>query len=216
MLNVFIVGGNRDYIGLFLDHGAKMVSCVEDADLVVFTGGEDVTPALYNAHKHPETFNSQYRDAKEGQIFLEACEAKIPMVGICRGGQFLNVCSGGEMYQDISGHLGDHQIVDLRSGETITVSSTHHQMMKPSDKAEILATSVNILSNREWFEGEIFKRDSSSTGIEVVFYEETNCLCFQPHPEFRSPHYQKMKEYFFSLIKEKLNVNFGAPRKYIY
>src|SRR5687768_16963203 len=71
-------------------------------DLICFTGGEDVTPSLYGEVKHPLTYNNPERDKHEVEYFNQFIG--IPKVGICRGGQFLNVMSGGKLHQHILGH----------------------------------------------------------------------------------------------------------------
>lgn len=195
-MNVLIVNSSHGYDQLFAKHlGHTLVQDVASADLVVFTGGADVSPHLYGAAPHRETQNQPKRDAMESLIFDDAIERKTPMVGICRGGQFLNVMSGGAMYQHVDKHCGVHEITDVLTGEVVLVSSTHHQMMKPSQKA-ILVASSTLHGNREWFDNQIYKKDVSDEDIEVVFYPETRCLCFQPHPEFMGDLYIGMKEYF--------------------
>lgn len=194
-MKVFIVSASFAYNVLFDRLGHTLVDDLSKAELVVFTGGEDVSPGYYDAKPHAKTFSNAYRDAKEAGIFSAAKERGIPMVGICRGGQFLNVMSGGAMYQHVDKHCGNHNITDLHTGETVLVSSTHHQMMKPSESAIIIATA-DLGGSREWFEGSIAKKDISKEDIEVVFYPETQALCFQPHPEFNGVEYSGMYEYF--------------------
>lgn len=202
-MNVFIEDTSYAYEQLFIKAGFKIVNTPEIANLAVFTGGADVTASLYGDSQHPFTDNDVYRDAREATLFHYLKSRKVPMVGICRGGQFLNVMSGGRMYQHVSKHTMAHEIIDARSGETLLVSSTHHQMMFPGEKAEVIAFS-NLGGSREWYDGSVFKREVSETDYEVLFYEETKSLCFQPHPEFSSEQYVRMQEYFFSLVNEFL------------
>ena len=210
MKKVCIVNSSLAYHMLFTSYGFEVVDYVPDdtlrpVDLLVFTGGADVSPGLYGHPEHATTYNDVYRDQREAQIFENALLYNIPMVGICRGGQFLNVMSGGEMYQDVGGHGMPHEITDLVTGETVYVSSTHHQMMKPSSKGLLVASS-HIGGYREHWDGGIFKRETSEQDVEVVFYEETRSLCFQPHPEFTSPEYIGMYVYFRSLLERYLGV----------
>lgn len=200
----YIVSGSSDYTRLFQELGFTIEPSVlndkrEPVDLIVFTGGEDVTPSLYGAKKHTSTYSNTYRDVSEQDVFSQALLNNIPMVGICRGGQFLNVMSGGAMYQNVQGHTRSHSITDTTTGEVVYVSSTHHQMMKPSSKGVLVASST-IGGEREWFEGDVFMRDVANQDIEVVYYEDTKCLCFQPHPEFYGSEYMGMKTYFKSLL----------------
>lgn len=201
---VFIVNASRDYINLFTELGYSSYHDLVDeqlvpVDLIVFTGGADVTPGLYGHPAHPYTGNDVYRDTVESQVFEKALILNIPMVGICRGGQFLNVMSGGEMYQHVEAHIGSHEITDVLTGDVVYVSSTHHQMMKPSSKALLVASST-LGGSREWWDGEVFRREVSEQDIEAVYYEHTKSLCFQPHPEFQSPEFEGMKRYFQTLL----------------
>lgn len=204
-MNVLIVNGSSDYRKLFEDMAHKMVHHLEQAQLVVFTGGADVTPSLYGDAAHPWTGNHSERDESEMKIF-DYCQAKkIPTVGICRGAQFLNVMSGGRMYQHVEKHTRSHSITDLLTGETVYVSSTHHQMMMPSPEALLVATAA-LGGEREWFDGVTPRKDVSDQDIEVVYYKHTNSLCFQPHPEFDAAEYEGMKQYFKGLLSRFLEV----------
>jgi GMP synthase-like glutamine amidotransferase len=205
MKKVYIVNGGVAYHTMFRNLGFAITSNMREAQLVCFTGGADVSPAFYGDKPHPYTSNSPERDYEEREIFRQALEAETPMVGICRGGQFLNVMSGGRMYQHIEGHGRSHNITDLQTGEVVYVSSTHHQMMMPA-KNGVLVASSGIGGNREWYEGDIFKKDISDEDIEVVYYPPTNCLCFQPHPEFEGVVYEPMTAYFSKCIATYLEV----------
>lgn len=202
---VFIINGSNEYKRMFELAGFGITNNIHDAGLVCFTGGADVTPSLYGDKQHKYTGNNPERDAHEAHFFTMAQELGIPCVGICRGGQFLNVMSGGRMYQHVEEHCGDHDLIDSETGETIRVTSTHHQMFMPSDKATILAIA-NLQGTREWYDGQVFKRDVSNTDYEVVFYEHTRSLCFQPHPEFRSYEESRMRSWFFELVSKHLGV----------
>lgn len=204
-MRAYILNGNYEYKALFEALGFTITKRFEEADLAVFTGGADVTPSYYGDKPHPRTFNDVYRDKEEEKYFQEFLKNGVPMVGICRGGQFLNVMSGGRMYQHVSNHTRSHSITDVQTGETIYVSSTHHQMMMPSEKAEIVAVASEG-GYREWFDGPIARRDMSEQDIEVVHYAHTNALCFQPHPEFSGAEYESMKRYFKDLLSRYLGV----------
>lgn len=206
MKKVYIVGGGfGGYSALFTSLGFQVVEKLEEADLACFTGGADVSPSLYGDRQHAFTGNDPVRDKAEMVAYAVIRDLDIPMVGICRGGQFLNVMSGGRMYQHVTEHTSDHSITDLQSGETILVSSTHHQMMMPSSEAVLVASST-LGGTREWYEGQIFKKDVSNQDFEVVFYPQTKCLCFQPHPEFDYPEYSRMRSYFRECLDKYLEV----------
>lgn len=202
-MRVFIVDGNHQYDELFRSMGHSLVSTIDFAEMLCFTGGSDVSPEIYGDKAHPYTGYDRNRDQYEFNLFNRAVELGIPMVGICRGGQFLNVMNGGRMYQHVSKHTAPHEIIDLQTGETVLVSSTHHQMMMMAPSGLLVASSA-LAGTREWFDGQIAKKDISDEDIEVVYYEDSNCLCFQPHPEFSSPEYEPMRDYFERLINKFL------------
>lgn len=208
MTKVLIVAGNSQYRRLFEDVlGFEITSQITEANVVCFTGGEDVSTDLYGDEKHQATSCNPARDDHELEIFTHCVQNGIPMVGICRGAQFLNVASGGRMYQHVGSHAiaGTHLLVDLETGEPIPVTSTHHQMMMPHEEANVLAIAT-LGGFREWYDGNVAKRDTSNTDYEVVYYPGTRCLCFQPHPEFGGEEYAPMKQYFKRLVNQYLEI----------
>jgi putative glutamine amidotransferase len=121
-------------------------------DALIVTGGAgDVNPALYGEEPHPETGPIQEeRDAYELALVRAATDRRMPVLGICRGMQILNVAYGGGIEQhvpDVVGHedhrhtpgtFADHD-VELEPGslaarvvgaERAPVKSHHHQGVK--------------------------------------------------------------------------------------
>jgi gamma-glutamyl-gamma-aminobutyrate hydrolase PuuD len=202
-LNVFIVTPQFGYDRMFNDKGWAVVSDMRDADLVLFTGGEDVSPFLYGEQKHPHTYSSKQRDEYEREEFRKAIELDIPCVGICRGGQFLNVMNGGRMFQHVEKHTRSHHLTDLLTGEEVLVTSTHHQMMRPAEHAVVVATA-NEGGSKEWMIEDVINVTLAPTDYEVIWYPQTLSLCFQPHPEYGN--YPECTEYFFSLLKRYIKL----------
>jgi hypothetical protein len=198
---VYIIGDNGQYGRMFINAGWEVVDSIVKADMLQFTGGEDVTPALYGEANHPYTGNSSKRDLYEAGYFAFAQRMGIPMSGICRGGQFLNVMSGGRMYQHVEGHATgkNHLLLDFQTDRLISVSSTHHQMMIPGKHGDVLATGDEG-GRREFMRiGKVTTADASED-TEVVYYKDTKSLCYQPHPEFFQPGHECF-EYYFELIE---------------
>jgi putative glutamine amidotransferase len=77
-------------------------------DGLVITGGKDIDPAQYGQAPHPETDDPRHdRDAWEFALIARALERGLPVLGICRGAQVLNVVLGGTLHQhlpDVVGH----------------------------------------------------------------------------------------------------------------
>lgn len=157
------------------------------ADLIQFTGGHDVSPELYGEIKHPSTGTNPMRDAREQLIFKQGIAAGIPMAGICRGGQFLNVMCGGKMWQHVDNHAtGQHHIAwDMATGEELSVTSTHHQMMIPGPNSRSIMVAKESRCRHRMRNGhEVGVYDANPIDIEAIHYPLMNVFCFQPHPEF--------------------------------
>lgn len=200
---------------MFKNQGWEVVDDLEKASLVVFTGGADVSPYLYGQPEHRYTNCTPWRDEHEAKLFDKAESLGIPMIGICRGGQFLNVMHGGSMWQHVNNHGGRyHQCRDLLTGEVIELNSYHHQQMIPFERGEIIAVAdaaarsdwpVPVATIKEQMskDGKILTRDSlpgyKDLDVEVVFYSSTHTLCFQPHPEYEDVG-GTTHSYFFDLL----------------
>lgn len=186
---VYIVGGHdTSFINMFHDFHWDVVDSIKHADMVQFTGGEDITPFLYDQAPHPRTHANMVRDKKEAIIFQVCLAQGKPMAGVCRGGQFLNVMCGGSMWQDVDNHSGvDHVVFDTLYNRQYMASSTHHQQMIASPLGLIIGTA-NVSRRRERMPRETGKSPDinwhpNPKDVEVVFYEKQKCFCFQPHPE---------------------------------
>ena len=155
--------------------------------MVQFTGGHDVSPGSYGEAIHQNTWSWPNRDIYERVIYDICLRNFIPMIGICRGGQFLNVCNKGGMWQDVDGHSlpGTHPAACKLGEDTIQVSSTHHQMMRPHKSAQILMTArTATYKERMTKNGELIKVMNDHEDIEACIYHDTRSICFQPHPEY--------------------------------
>jgi len=201
---VYVIGGGYDYIRFLFELGYKGAKGLGDADFLLFTGGEDVSPELYGEKPLPRTNSSAYRDEREKKIYEEALRAKIPMVGICRGGQFLNVMNGGKMWQHVNNHCGNHKMTILleKPPRRIEVTSTHHQMMIPNEPKALVLAAAGLATTKIAFGTEIaVGNPADDSDAEVIWYDETMCLCFQPHPEFKTAP-QACKDYFEECLND--------------
>ncbi|MCV7197099.1 gamma-glutamyl-gamma-aminobutyrate hydrolase family protein [Mycobacterium angelicum] len=85
-------------------------SLLDSLHALVITGGYDVDPAAYGQQPHPATDPPRTaRDAWEFALLKAALDRGLPVLGICRGAQVLNVALGGTLHQhlpDVLGHSG--------------------------------------------------------------------------------------------------------------
>jgi putative glutamine amidotransferase len=92
------------------------------ADGLLFTGGEDIDPAWYQAERSPHIYPpSRERDLFELALFAAARQMELPILGICRGIQLINVALGGTLFQDLASERPgpiDHNTSSPRDART--------------------------------------------------------------------------------------------------
>lgn len=191
---ILIVNDQRDCgvsYGPFFTSFGDVVSKFEDFRrspykyrAVVFTGGSDVSPSLYRDDSPKGICRTNpKRDREEAEIFRIVAAAKVPMIGICRGMQFINVMTGGKLIHDVTGHSHGNHLVSARDCRApFSVNSFHHQMCIPNQSTIILAWSTERLSkNYIGYNDEKF--DYSGPEVEAIYCPTDRCLGVQWHPE---------------------------------
>ena len=137
----------------FTDEKQDLKQAAEVCDGFLFTGGHDVSPRLYNEAPIAGLISAcEKRDAMEAMVLKLAVSDDKPVLGICRGLQFINVMLGGSLYQDLPmqhpsetnhhGHapydqpvhdvkiIRESPLYDCLGTETLAVNSYHHQAIK--------------------------------------------------------------------------------------
>lgn len=132
--------------------GADVEQLIDRLDGVMLSGGGDVGLELYGGERHPEVYDvDAERDALELALVRLARERALPVLGICRGAQLLNVALGGDLVVDVDSHLEkplrhrsmepgevathfvrlapDSRAASLFGAETLEVNSYHHQAL---------------------------------------------------------------------------------------
>jgi putative glutamine amidotransferase len=113
----------RNYIDAVQHAGGLAVLLPPDRELVedpaealalidglLLAGGADIDPACYGRQTHPETLGTvPERDRFEIALAREAIERDVPLLGICRGMQLINVALGGTLLQHLPEHLAHEQ-----------------------------------------------------------------------------------------------------------
>lgn len=211
-MRVSIVGGGIQYEKMFIGRGydVDVISKVGDvsvqSDLIVFTGGGDIDPELYDQVEHPLTaFTSRARDSNERAIYTKVVTLGIPVVGICRGAQLLCVLNGGKLIQHATGHAlgGTHKMITW-DGDEIEVTSTHHQIMQPATHAKVLAWAEGLSDTYGGSAGAVATLDVKGMEPEVVAWDMSDSIGFQYHPEYMHLESNAV-EYFFELCEEMIN-----------
>jgi GMP synthase-like glutamine amidotransferase len=154
----------------------------ESIALVVFTGGADVSPSLYGEEAATATHCVPRRDIYESISFQRAKTLNLPMVGICRGSQFLNVMAGGKLCQHLDGHNIWHDMTII-GNRNFEVSSTHHQMMLPPPDAKVIGWSTRKRSYVYLGEGNKALKPTPKIEYEVIYWPNLRAIGMQYHPE---------------------------------
>ncbi len=131
---------------------------------LLLTGGADIDPARYGRPTDGAVGVEPDRDEFEATAWAAAEAHDLPILGICRGLQALNVFLGGRLVQDVGGHAGAgwghgtalrHHVriapgtrlarilfpTNVRGG-VVEVNSYHHQAVRPADLAPTLVPSA--------------------------------------------------------------------------
>lgn len=188
-MKYYVVGGNTGYTRFIKD--VELVDKIEDAEVVLFTGGEDVTPSFYGEKDVVGLYTNRSRDNREKEMFKKIKNNQLAL-GICRGSQFLCAMNGGKLVQDCNNHaIGTtHGICDPDRKVKYEITSTHHQMQYPynlpGSDYEILYISSEFRSSH--YEGGGIDSDLIylKGEPEVVLYKVKGkpiSLAIQGHPE---------------------------------
>lgn len=194
---------------------------VEDiaaCDGFVLTGGIDVEPSIFGGAQEyphrPESFLPE-RDAFEKLIYAHAKKEKIPVLGICRGMQYINILEGGKVYDDIGEDANavhkkaaedkvhsvslskDSLLYEITAQEQGLVNSAHHQAVNPDHLGENLMISAYSEAGDGIIEALEYK-DKSNSGFMIGV---------QWHPERMkekesNPFSQKIKEQFIIEVRK--------------
>jgi|TARA_B100000768_G_scaffold173357_1_gene182549 putative glutamine amidotransferase len=164
-------------------------SILELADGIILTGGEDINPLQYNDTSNIKLCGAinYSRDTLERKLFDFAFKNKVPLIGVCRGMQMMNVASGGSLYGDIPSEIGT-SVIHRNDGEvmheisiidtcslifpismdTMLVNSWHHQGLKDVSKnLRVIARSFDGLP-----EAVVMKKNLHPFMIAVQFHPE--------------------------------------------
>jgi putative glutamine amidotransferase len=176
-------------------------------DGVIVVGGWDVDPARYGAEPHAETDDPhRLRDAWDIAVVREAVRADLPLLGICRGEQTLNVALGGSLHQhlpDLDGgvvyQLGDHRFnpipVDLRPGSRVAqlMGATRLDAVPVSHHQAVDRLGAGLLASA-W---------SADGVVEAVELPHNRfCIGVQWHPE-QSPTETALFDAFVQAARER-------------
>ena len=200
--------GGIPYLIPVTDDVEVLRQIVNQLDGLVMTGGEDIAPLYYGEQNHPQLgeINAE-RDVYDLTLVKLAIEHNVPILGICRGLQLINVAMGGTLYQDLpsqvskrinhrqeSGKTLAHKVLVVPNTQTsrilkvdsIHVNSLHHQAIK--NLAPGLKTAGKSIDGV----------------VEMVeAYPTRQILAVQFHPEYFTAEGDTLMSKFFQFLIHK-------------
>jgi putative glutamine amidotransferase len=163
-------------------------------DGLMLAGGSDIDPASYGGSPHPEVQETDSeRDETEIALARGALDRELPVLGVCRGSQLLNVALGGTLiphlpdvldstrHSERPGHFADHEVrlapgslaARVAGGERTAVKSHHHQGLDRLGEG-LVATGWSVL-------------DDLVEAVEATAHRFALGVLWHPEEDERSP-----------------------------
>jgi microsomal dipeptidase-like Zn-dependent dipeptidase/gamma-glutamyl-gamma-aminobutyrate hydrolase PuuD len=196
--SVILAGGAPVIVPATTDK-AVLAKIAASLDGLIISGGGDINPKYFDEKPIAELGEvNDFRDEYDVNLITIAAEKQVPMLGICRGMQIINVVFGGSLYQDIAAqHDGfslnhsqkedksittqsviikdNSRLVKIVGAETLAVNSVHHQA---------------VCRVAAGFQEVAFTQDGICEAIESDNYD---ILAVQWHPEGLTMENEKWK-----------------------
>jgi gamma-glutamyl-gamma-aminobutyrate hydrolase PuuD len=209
---VYVIGPQTGYNRWI--NGLVPTSRMEEADIVILTGGEDINPSIYNRKCLQGTYYNPSRDNYEIREYKKAIEIGVPLIsGTCRGFQLAAALNGGLLIQDVTSHWchGTHAMTN--GSDLYEITSLHHQMVypytMPKDMYDILYWAAPSRSQHY-----LGLTDDETRNVlvepEVMVIrpnDRTKILGIQGHPEMMTyyDHYKPTLNMLNNLVDSLLN-----------
>lgn len=192
--------------------GLSVEEILRDADAIVFAGGVDPDPALYGEavageFEIPVEVDAA-RDALEIPLARDAPAAGVPVLGVCRGAQVLNVASGGTLYQDLSRRdLDGTAHYQSRWSPPLPDGAAHSVRVEPTSRlaaivgaAEIAVNTFHHQALRDVAPGWRVVGRAPDGVVEAIDRPRSFALGVQWHPE-RMPDDPRQAALFSGLVE---------------
>jgi putative glutamine amidotransferase len=201
-------GGLPVYIPTHLDD-VTLHALYETLDAVLLPGGPDVDPAFYGQERHPLTTQIDApRDSLELTMAKWAIADDLPVFGICRGHQVLNVALGGTLVQDIPSMVHtplQHDIPDTLPRSTrihdVTIDS-NSRLADILDETHLAVNSLHHQSVEIAAPGAVVTATAPDGVVEALEVpDKAFALSVQWHPEDLYQNNQAMARLFEAFVE---------------
>ncbi|MDU1892385.1 MAG: gamma-glutamyl-gamma-aminobutyrate hydrolase family protein [Dysgonomonas sp.] len=189
-IDAVLKAGGRPVIIPVMTDGVTLRQIVADLDGLLMTGGDDVDPRYYKEKPIPKVNEiDSVRDIFDLVLIKLATDRNIPVLGICRGEQVMNVAFGGTLYQDIPLQHANKSIKHklMQSGEY----PTHNVAVVPDTELASIVGTDELITNSNHHQAvrkvapNFRVSAKSSDGIieAIEAYPNRSIMGVQWHPE---------------------------------
>ncbi|CDA07682.1 gamma-glutamyl-gamma-aminobutyrate hydrolase family protein [Fusobacterium animalis] len=210
---------NKDYVDAVIRAGGVpliipfstdkevIISQAQLIDGLILSGGHDINPYNYGqepSQKIGETFPE--RDTYEMILLEESKKRNIPILGICRGFQLINVAAGGTLYQDLSlipGNILKHNQVSNPTLKTHKVEIKENSVISSIFGKETMVNSFHHQVIDKVANDFIVVAKASDGVVEAIEHKTYKFLvAVQWHPEMLAVNCEKARELFSKFVEE--------------
>ena len=210
---------NKDYVDAVIRAGGVpliipfstdkevIISQAQLIDGLILSGGHDINPYNYGqepSQKIGETFPE--RDTYEIILLEESKKRNIPILGICRGFQLINVAAGGTLYQDLSlipGNILKHNQVSNPTLKTHKVEIKENSFISSIFGKETMVNSFHHQVIDKVANDFIVVAKASDGVVEAIEHKTYKFLvAVQWHPEMLAVNCEKARELFSKFVEE--------------
>ena len=210
---------NKDYVDAVVRAGGVpliipfstdkevIISQAQLIDGLILSGGHDISPYNYGqepSQKIGETFPE--RDTYEIILLEESKKRNIPILGICRGFQLINVAAGGTLYQDLSlipGNILKHNQVSNPTLKTHKVEIKENSFISSIFGKETMVNSFHHQVINKVANDFIVVAKASDGVVEAIEHKTYKFLvAVQWHPEMLAVNCEKARVLFSKFVEE--------------
>lgn len=186
--NAIIKAGGIPVFIPITDNMAELKLVISRLDGLLMTGGGDVNPLYYNEKPGDKLVEvDSIRDRYDIALIRLACNKHVPILGICRGCQLINVALGGTLYQDLP---SEHPSDVIHSQKEANYVPTHDiQLVKGSLLYQLIkedsfkVNSFHHQAVKQTAPGFIVTAFAPDSVVEAIESKAKNVIAVQFHPE---------------------------------
>ncbi len=190
------------------DNHQAVLDIIRKANGLILSGGPDIDPVKYGrAEDSSQCTIDIHRDSLEFELINQAVECKIPILGICRGLQILNVAFGGSLIVDIPSEIMNYDVHQLDSGDSyhiinIIEPSLLHSLvnLKSYEVNSNHHQAIDRLANN--LRATAIAKDNIIESVEYKDKDKPYLMAVQWHPERMPLDSTMSKAIFTNFIKE--------------